>query len=504
MSLPPVPATMATQHPDNASVSPYTGTRYVSAADEIGECQWCFQDLDVQEYMWDWEGKFVDEAVIDRLFQTYPDYFRAEPLGQRRHLTFRIPNIWEEASHRLPRAFMNLISAEQAAKRFGFPAPPLTSVILPMASSLDQLTYLHERFQAIAQASEQVFEHETGLRHIEVIPLFESSEIVCQSAEILRAYIQFLEEFTGSKPERVRVFLARSDPALNGGLIPTILAIKVALSDYAALEDETGVEIHPWIGGGALPFRGGINPHNIEHALQEYRGVSSLTVQSAFRCDYDLKDVKKAITLINRELPRTRRTARRLSRTERQTLVDFIPRAQSEYRSTLEQIADTVNDVAAHMPRHRERVQHIGIFGYSRGVGSVKLPRAIKFTGSLYSLGVPPELLGTGRALHMAAEEGTLDLLRECYPNLQRDLAHAGHYLNPENLEYLQGNNTAWGDIQTDMDLICQQIGCEVGPTDVHHILHRNMTSSIYHLLSIDKNIDIPLIEAAEIRRSLG
>ena len=42
---------------------------------------------------------------------------------------------------------------------------------------------------------------------------------------------------------------------------------------------------------------------------------------------------------------------------------------------------------------------HVGLFGYGRslgGVGGVTLPRAIGFTASLYSIGVPPELLGLG------------------------------------------------------------------------------------------------------------
>ena len=37
---------------------------------------------------------------------------------------------------------------------------------------------------------------------------------------------------------------------------------------------------------------------------------------------------------------------------------------------------------------------HIGLFGYSREIGSVRLPRAINFTAALYSVGIPPEILG--------------------------------------------------------------------------------------------------------------
>ena len=87
---------MATQHPDNAHAAYFLNQPYVSAADEIAECYECFANLGVEEYMWDWEGKFVDEAVIDRLFQDYNDYFKKNQLGKDKFLTFRIPNIWEE------------------------------------------------------------------------------------------------------------------------------------------------------------------------------------------------------------------------------------------------------------------------------------------------------------------------------------------------------------------------------------------------------------------------
>lgn len=62
-----IPTTMATQHPDNAA-KPYWNSRaFVSTNAEIKECYLCFSDLGIDEYNWDWEGKFVDESVVDRL-----------------------------------------------------------------------------------------------------------------------------------------------------------------------------------------------------------------------------------------------------------------------------------------------------------------------------------------------------------------------------------------------------------------------------------------------------
>ena len=67
-----IPSTMATQHPDNAH-GPFwdKGDGFVAAHEEPGECIVCFRDLGVEEFMWDWEGKYADEAVIDKLFSNH-------------------------------------------------------------------------------------------------------------------------------------------------------------------------------------------------------------------------------------------------------------------------------------------------------------------------------------------------------------------------------------------------------------------------------------------------
>ncbi|MBU0668437.1 phosphoenolpyruvate carboxylase, partial [Patescibacteria group bacterium] len=62
MQMRKIPATMATQHPDNAREAYFLGSRFIPTQDEIEECYRCFGELGVEEFMWDWEGKFVDEA----------------------------------------------------------------------------------------------------------------------------------------------------------------------------------------------------------------------------------------------------------------------------------------------------------------------------------------------------------------------------------------------------------------------------------------------------------
>jgi phosphoenolpyruvate carboxylase len=499
-----IPVTMATQHPDNACPAYFNGKRFMSAQDEIEECYRCFSELDVDEYMWDWEGKFVDEAVMDRLYNQYHDFFKKNQIGRDVFLTFRVPNIWLESSHKLPRSFMNMITAEAAAKTYEFHSPPLFEVILPMAESAEQLSYLHKTFHKISQATEEIFEVKSELKMIEVIPLFEKFEIIANSKAILHEYVDFLEKEYNHKLDYMRVFTARSDPAMNAGLLPAKLVNKQAISLYHEFGEERGIEMFPWVGGGALPFRGGINPENVDATIEEHAGVGSLTVQSAFRYDYDLEEVKAAIARFNKEIPGRMKDYVRLSDEENKTLNDFNAKVAEFFRATVEQIAGMINDVAGKLPGHRERMQHIGLFGYSRGIGEVKLPRAIKFTGSLYSLGVPPELIGSGRALKLAKEMGLLDMIHQCCPNLRKDFSHAGHYLNRENLELLCGVNDAWKDVRDEIEDIEKILEIEIGPAKPHHVIHRNFTSTIYHKLMLGEDFAADVLDAAEIRKSLG
>lgn len=495
---------MATQHPDNACRTYLNGERFISAKEEVEECYRCFLELGVDEYMWDWEGKFVDEAVIDRMYGEYADFFREKQIGKDVFITFRIPNIWIESTHKLPRAFMNLLSSENAAKTYKFHSPPLFELILPMTTSDVQLIYLQKAFHKISRATQEIFQFKSDLKNVNLIPLFEEFEVMFNCKEIMHGYIKFLKEEYKYTPEYFRVFTARSDPAMNGGFLASKLATKMAISLYHEFEEESGIEVHPWVGGGCLPFRGGINPENIEATIEELKGVSTVTIQSAFRYDYKLEEVKKAIKQLNDNLQKNRKKYLKITPAEQNVLKSFIRHIETFYKPAIESCADLINGVSLKMPSHRERLQHIGLFGYSRGVGEVKLPRAIKFTGALYSLGIPPELIGTGRALKYAKEVGIFELIEKLCPYLRADLMHAGHYLNRENLEFLAKENPLFIEVQNEIAFIEDTLNIKIGADKPHHIIHRNFTSNVYHRLKLNEEFSRDIIKAAEIRKSLG
>lgn len=58
---------MATQHPDHAAKPYWHKEAFIPTLKEAEECFLCFSDLGISEYKWDWEGKLVDESVLERL-----------------------------------------------------------------------------------------------------------------------------------------------------------------------------------------------------------------------------------------------------------------------------------------------------------------------------------------------------------------------------------------------------------------------------------------------------
>src|SRR2546429_2998077 len=89
---------------------------------------------------------------------------------------------------------------------------------------------------------------------VRMIPLIEGREHLLAADDLVRDYLR------GKELDHMRVFIARSDPALNYGYLSAVLLALVALERLEALERETGVEIYPVIRVGSVPFRGGPPP----------------------------------------------------------------------------------------------------------------------------------------------------------------------------------------------------------------------------------------------------
>lgn len=500
-----IPATIASQHPDNA-LSPYwdaSGQPFIGAYREMEEAVSCFRDLGVSEYMWDWEGKHADAAVIDRLFSDYYDYFSKQQLGRDKFLTFRIPNIWEEKGYNLMQAMTVVLTSEDFARDLKFRQRPLFEIILPMTERADQLIHMQRQFEKLAHFKSRQFtaDQPANSDYLEMIPLMESVESQLHATELLTDYVRLHQRHFARQPDYIRVFFACSDSSLTSGLLAGILANKLMIIRLYEFQAKTGIRVFPFAGPGSLRFRGGLSPASIDRFLQEYAGVRTVTVQSAFRYDNPLREVKAAIARLETELPKT--PIPRLAADKQQRLVVIAEQSAKLYRATLSGILDDMQPVFKAVPRRRDRHQHIGLLAYARSMGTQTLPRAITFTAGFYSIGVPPEFIGFGRTLR-ALSPSDLKLLLAQYPNLADDLAAAGHYLNTDNLATLAARNPAWQAVQDDIDSAAAVLGIKFGPRTKDQQEHHELAAHVLLAVNRPQALERFINETAVLRRSLG
>ncbi|MEX2723720.1 MAG: phosphoenolpyruvate carboxylase, partial [Candidatus Freyarchaeota archaeon] len=366
-----IPRTMSTQHPDNATLPIWASGNVIQGDAEVDEAYFAYNDLGCMEVMWDSEGKDVDTRVVRKLLEKYGEFFKEKVLGEDVFLTYRIPNPAIERLERkiLLESLVNIPVAHDIATVFyKREISPIFEVILPLTTCGEDIIGLRKYYEkAIAGVGEiplcgsEKIEDWIGSfepKTIEVIPLIEDFASLLKVDEILKPYI------SNVKPEYMRVFLARSDPALNYGLVCALVLCKIALSKLKILEKLANVKIYPIIGVGTMPFRGHLNPSNINNFLEEYKGIYTVTIQSALKYDHPFEDVKETVKTLNEKLPYGEPQI--IESSEEEVLKQIIVKFMQRYQKVIESLAPLINSVACYVPQRRARKLHIGLFGYSR------------------------------------------------------------------------------------------------------------------------------------------
>lgn len=486
-----VPRCMSTQHPDNVQAPFFAADTVLGGEDEVQEAYYVFSHLGCDEQMWDCEGKEVDNFVVKKLLSRYESFFQETVLGKDVFLTLRVPNptvekaeakILLETLESIPRSF------DAASLFYGEEIPPIFEVILPMTAStrcIDRIYRYYTDFVVGKQhrpfregditIAEWIGEFKP--RSINVIPLFEDWAHMLESASMVREYLRDKEV------DYQRVFLARSDPAMNYGMISAVLLNKLALARLDDLSRELGIPILPIIGVGSAPFRGNLTPGNVDGVTREYPSAHTFTVQSSFKYDHPPERVIEAVRRLRE------REDGPPHRLDEERCLELAQRYTAAYQEAVTHLAPVINRVARFVPSRRKRKLHIGLFGYSRSVGEVSLPRAITFTAALYSLGLPPELLGLDALL-----PSDWEFLKGAYLNLEKDLADALRYFNPRSLTLLPE--------ETARALRRMQV---LGATD-REPEHARFTDTILENLGLEREREMgeAVLRAAGIRRFLG
>jgi phosphoenolpyruvate carboxylase len=519
-----IPRTMSTQHPDNVNVPEWSTDEVIDGNAEIFEAHFVYETLGCQEVMWDSEGKDVDTRVVRKLLSEHKKYFLNHTIGKDIFLTYRIPNPRIEVVERkvVIETLQNIpVAYDVASSFYKRQITPIFEVILPFTTDGKELTLLFNYYKKAIIGDEEVRLDEFTLvkdwvgsfkpKSIKIIPLVEDFNSLLSIDKIIKPYISAV------KPKYLRVFIARSDPALNYGLLCAVLLSKIAFSKLKKLEKEHEISICPIIGAGSKPFRGHLSPDNIENFLQEYKGLATATIQSALRYDYPQKQVKECVRTLNERLPNGEPTI--IEPHEEEILRGILDKCKQRYESVIEPLAPLVNSVASYVPPRRARKLHIGLFGYSRNVAGVNLPRAITFAAALYSIGIPPEFIGSTALEDLNEDE--LNLIQKHYVNMKHDLNTIGGYLSWQNVNMLMEMHKevaekagtskekmkfALTKILDDLQAVKEKLDIKLGPRTLTQKRHENFANNflISYLESEDDEAKKALIEAAKLRRCLG
>jgi phosphoenolpyruvate carboxylase len=474
--------------------------------------------------MWDSEGKDTDTRVVRKLLQKHWDYFSAHTIGEDIFLTYRIPNPKIEGPERkfFVETLQNIpVAHDVASLVYRRDVIPIFEVILPFTTEAQELIMLLNYYKKAIIGHEDVALYESittkdwigsfNPKTIKVIPLVEDFNSIVNVDKIVRPYLQAV------KPRQQRVFIARSDPALNYGLICAVILSKIALSKLKQLEKQQDTLIYPILGVGSKPFRGHLSPENIDNFLEEYKGLSTVTVQSAFRYDYPTAQVKEGVETLNQRLPNGDPETIELE--EEKALMSLLAKCRLEYESQIELLAPFINSVSAYVPPRRARKLHIGLFGYSRCVAGVCLPRAISFAASLYSVGLPPEFIGL-RALNQL-NDVEWAALKKHYLKMQSDLKLVGAYVSRQNIDMLLEMNSqtakranmnretvqkALENTLEDWKAVEEKLDLKLGPKTLSERKHENFTNNflLSYLQKEDAEAKRALLESAKIRKCLG
>jgi len=436
---------MATQHADSA-------TRHVPVGEEPDEAILCLKRRDgfgCDEYLVDYMGKLTPYHQVGQIIQKIRQETRLVP-GRDVFVTPRMVSSFQEEPFR---QLMTILAITEGIRYCvqHFKEQGIIEVVQAVTAAVEELRQCRERCEGLLELVGKHLSMPTKGMELRTIPLFGG---IAEHISIRQILPMFMKD--ADVKDYARVFIGKSEASLLYGHLASALSCKIAIAGCHKVEAQSGVEVYPILGGGALPFRGHVTLENAENILEEYRGVRTYTIQSGLRYDHGLKKTRELIRKMRSAVPKEPLDfdADQLASMERMIFI-----FAKNYLLELSEIAEKISTMANYMPNQRDRLLNVEEVAYYRELRNVenilkfcpdkgvkrsimgfahtafhKPPRWVKFVASTYTCGLPPEFIGAGSALKeieaSMGREWVNALLGEIYPSFKVDIQFASRFLD--------------------------------------------------------------------------
>ena len=509
-----IPSCMATQHPDNAD-------KYIAIQSEPEEAIHALTSLEngglgIEEIMIDFEGKLTPYHQTSQIALGLIKNGMIP--GRDVLITPRIPNAKKEPIFRQLMSIMSLVETNILAfKQINQQA--IFEIIVPMIENGRELIQLQERINSVIELGNKNYEIQFPPNCVRIIPLLESVPALIKVDAILEEYYQDSLAM-GYDADNIRIMFARSDSAMSYGMLSSALAVLIAIDKSYKWAAKTNTEVAPILGCGALPFRGHLTEANLETILRNYAGIRTFTIQSGLRYDHGETSARNVAARLKDRAPLTVAVA--FEPADIDFMTECIGISTKFYMQTFLKTIGTVEKIANFIPKNRDRLSSTKTgLEYVREIINLEeiaelitdeslqaelleidtnipctVPRAISFTASMYTLGLPPEFIGIGRCLNVIVSkygnEGIARLL-DCYPQLYDDLSFAAKYVN---LKVSKGliDESARLEYQEDLESACRLLSItgvneEINEDEFYHTLLKSIRPILMHLFGSQSDL---------------